>query len=187
MFRDHTVKIRHHHGATTVYMIDYIKPELRHKPDIIILHCGTNDITNDVNTVKKMNKLVKEIEENGSSTDTVVSGLTKRFDRNVINSIERINENLKWWCTGKGFTLIDSNNINESCLNRGKHHLNRRGSSYLANNFKKFVESLWESKSSAKVYIDSHKHLKTELSDLRSLRIQNPRDIIFFILKYKFD
>ena len=117
MFRDHTVKIRPHHGATTVYIIDYIKPELRHKPDIIILHCGTNDITNDVNTVKKMNKLVKEIEENDSSTDTVVSGLTKRFDRNVINSIERINENLKWWYTGKGFTFIDSNNINESCLN----------------------------------------------------------------------
>ena len=75
-------------------MIDCIKPELRHKPDIIILHCGTNDITNDVNTVKKMNKLVQEIEENDSSMDTVVSGLTKRFDRNVINSIERINENL---------------------------------------------------------------------------------------------
>ena len=36
---------------------------------------------------------------------------------------------------------IDNNNINESCLNRGKLHLNRRGSSYLANNFKKFIES----------------------------------------------
>ena len=42
-------------------MIGYIKLELRHKPDIIILHWGTNDITNDVNTVKKMKKLVKEI------------------------------------------------------------------------------------------------------------------------------
>ena len=52
--RDHTVKILAHPGATTVDMIDYIKPELRHKPDIIILHCGTNYITNDVNTVKKM-------------------------------------------------------------------------------------------------------------------------------------
>ena len=29
-----------------------------------------------------------------------------------------------------------------SCLNKGKLHLNRRGSSYLANNFKKFVGSL---------------------------------------------
>ena len=51
---------------------------------------------------------------------------------------------------------------------------------------------LWESKSSAKVYINSHKHLKTELNDLRSLRIQNPRNIIFSYLninsiRYKFD
>ena len=83
---------------------------------------------------------------------------------------------------GKGLTFIDNNNINESCLNRGKFHLNRKGSTYLAHNFKKFIESLWESKSSAKVYINSHKHLKTELNDLRSLWIQNPRNIIFSYL-----
>ena len=140
--KDHTVKIRPHPGATTVDMIDYIKLELRHKPDIVILHGGTNDTTNDVNTVKKIKKLVKEIEENDSSTDTVILGLIKRCDRNAIDDIERINEKLKRWCIGKGLTFIDNNNINESCLNRGKLHLNRRGSSYLANNFKKFIESL---------------------------------------------
>ena len=109
-----------------------------------------------------------------------------------IDDIERINEKLKGWSIGKCLTFIDNNNINEPCLNRDKLHLNRRGSSYLANNFKKFIESLWESKSSAKVYINSHKHLKTELTDLRSLRIQNPHNIIFSYLninsiRYKFD
>ena len=136
--KDHTVKIRPHPGATKVDMIDYIKPELCLKPDIVILHCGTNDIINDVNTVKKIKKLLKEIEENDGSTDIVISGLIKRFDRNAIDDIERI----KRWCVGKGLTFIDNNNINESCLNRGKLHLNRRGSSYLADNFKKFIESL---------------------------------------------
>ena len=85
--RNHTLKIRPHPGATTVDMIDYIKPELCHKPDIIILHCGTNDITNDVNTVKKMKKLVKEIEENDGSTDIVIMGLIKRIDRNTIDEL----------------------------------------------------------------------------------------------------
>ena len=61
--------------------------------------------------------------------DIVISGLIKQFDRNAIDDIERI-------------TFIDNNNINESCLNREKLHLNRRGSSYLASNFKKFIESL---------------------------------------------
>ena len=142
--RDHTVKLRPNPGATTVEMIDKKKPVLRHKRDIIILHCGTNDITNDVNTAKKMKKLVKEIKENGGWTDIVISGLIKRFDRNAIDDTERINEKLKWWCIGKGLTFIDNSNINETFLNRGKLHLHRRGSSYLANNFKNFIELIWE-------------------------------------------
>ena len=51
--RDHTVKIRPHPGASTVDMIDYIKPELRHKPDIVILNCATNDTTNYVIQLKR--------------------------------------------------------------------------------------------------------------------------------------
>ena len=43
-----------------------------------------------MNTVKKIKKLVKEIEENEGSTD-VISGLIKRFDRNAIDDIQRIN------------------------------------------------------------------------------------------------
>ena len=136
------MKIRPHPGATIIDMIDYIKPKLHHKPDIIILHCGANDVTNDVNTVKKGMKLVKEIQENDGSTDIVISRLIKRFDRNAIDDIERIDEKLKRWCIGKGLTFTDNDNINESCLNRGKLLLNRRGLSYLANNFKKFVKSL---------------------------------------------
>ena len=136
------MKIRPHPGATIIDMTDYIKPKLHHKPDIIILHCGANDVTNDVNTVKKGMKLVKEIQENDGSTDIVISRLIKRFDRNAIDDIERIDEKLKRWCIGKGLTFTDNNNINESCLNRGKLLLNRRGLSYLANNFKKFVKSL---------------------------------------------
>ena len=64
--------------------------------------------------------MAKEIEENDGSTDIVISGLIKRFDCNAIYDIERINEKLKRWCIGKGLAFIDNNNINESCLNRGK-------------------------------------------------------------------
>ena len=88
------MKIRPHPGATIIDMIDYIKPKLHHKPDIIILHCGANDVTNDVNTVKKGMKFVKEIQENDGSTDIVISRLIKRFDRNAIDDIERIDEKL---------------------------------------------------------------------------------------------
>ena len=52
--RDHTVKIKPHPGATSIDMCDYIKLKLRHQPDVIILHCGTNDISNEINTLKKL-------------------------------------------------------------------------------------------------------------------------------------
>ena len=68
-----------------------------------------------MNTVKKMKDFAKGIEKNDSSTDIVISGLIKRFDRNIIDGIERINAKLKRWCIVKGFPFIDNNNINESC------------------------------------------------------------------------
>ena len=55
--------MRPHPGATAADIRDYIKPELRRKPDVIIIHCGSNDIENEINTVKKIKKLVKEIDE----------------------------------------------------------------------------------------------------------------------------
>ena len=45
--RDHTVKIRPHPGAASINMCHYIKLELRHKRDVIILHCGANNTPNE--------------------------------------------------------------------------------------------------------------------------------------------
>ena len=50
-----------------------------------------------MNTVKKMKKLGKEIEQNDDSMDILISRLIKRFDYNIIDDIERINEKLKRW------------------------------------------------------------------------------------------
>ena len=57
ILRDHTVKIRSHPGATSIDMCDYIKPELRNQPYVIILLCGKNDISNEIKTLKKLKKL----------------------------------------------------------------------------------------------------------------------------------
>ena len=127
-----------------VDICDYIKPELRHKLDLIIIHCGTNDIKNEINTVKKIKKLVKEIDDYDKQNrpKVVISSLIKRYDQDVNDDIANINEKLQRFCNSKGLSFIDNSNIDRTCLNKGKLHLNRRGSSYLANDFKKFVESL---------------------------------------------
>ena len=142
--RDHTVKIKPHPGAASINMCDYIKRELRLQPDIIILHCGTNDISSEINTLKKLKKLLKEIEgyDTHKKPQVVIYSLIKRYDRDFNEDIKSINENIQSLCTSKGLSFIDNGNIDKSCLNRSKLHLNRRGSSFLANNFKKFVNSL---------------------------------------------
>ena len=63
VLRDHAIKIRLHAWDTIVEMSDYIKPELYHQLNIIILHCGTNDILSEINTLKKVKKLLKKIEK----------------------------------------------------------------------------------------------------------------------------
>ena len=94
--------------------------------------------------LKKIKKLVKEIDEYDKQNPpkVVISSLIKRYDKDFNDDIANINEKLQRFWYGKGLSFIDNNNIDRSCLNKGKLHLNRRGSSYLANKIKKFVGSL---------------------------------------------
>ena len=65
------VKVISHLGSTTKDMLDYIKPIARRKPDTLIIHTGTNGLTNGVNTktkVRKLVELVREIEESEKLT-----------------------------------------------------------------------------------------------------------------------
>ena len=125
--RENVIKMRPHRGATTIDICNYIKPELRQKPDIVIVHCGTNDIPNNINTVKKIKKLVKEIEENNLENilQVAISSIIKRYDQDYNEEIQSINDKLQRFCTSKGLSFIDNNNIDKSCLNKGKFHLKR--------------------------------------------------------------
>ena len=183
--RANAVKMRPHPGATTVDIWDYIKPELHHKPDVIIIHCGTNGIENEINTVKKIKKLIKKIDEYDKQNPpkVVTSSLIKRYDQNFNDDIADINQKLQRFCNSKGLYFIDNNNIDRSCLNKVKLHRNRPGLSYFANNFKKIVGSLWKSAPLAKVYQNTHNHPKVSLDELKSLRIRNQDNVIVSYLK----
>ena len=88
--RENVIKMRPHPGATTIDICDYIKPELRQKPDVVIVHCGTNDTPNNINTVKKIKKLVKEIEESNQENipQVVISSIIKRYDQDYNEEIQ---------------------------------------------------------------------------------------------------
>ena len=50
------IQVKTYPGATTDDTIDYIKPTTRQKPDIVIIHSGTNDLTKDVNTMSRFGR-----------------------------------------------------------------------------------------------------------------------------------
>ena len=44
---NNAVNVMKHSGSTTDDMVDYARPVSRKKPDVIIMHIGTNDVTKD--------------------------------------------------------------------------------------------------------------------------------------------
>ena len=51
-----------HTGFTTDDTVDYVRPVTRKKPDVIIMHVGTNDMTKGINTMSKVRKIVCAIQ-----------------------------------------------------------------------------------------------------------------------------
>ena len=138
--RKHNVKVKAHGGATTRDIIDHIKPVLRRQPDTIIVHCATNDLTADVNTIEQMEEMLKVANQESSSTKIVISSVVTRADQpGLKKKVSKLNNKLKTFCHDKGLELIDHSNINDDCLATKRLHLNKRGDSFLANNFLKFL------------------------------------------------
>ena len=57
------VKIKKYPGASSIDILDYIKPSLRKAPEQIIIHAGTNDTSNNTNYLKNVKKIVKLVKE----------------------------------------------------------------------------------------------------------------------------
>ena len=56
--KKNNIKIKTNPGATTKVIIDYIKPSIRKKLDLLLVHSGTNDLTNGINTMTKIRKVL---------------------------------------------------------------------------------------------------------------------------------
>ena len=96
---------------------------------MIIIHTGTNDIQNKVNTLQKVRKVITTIKEIDVNNEVQIafSGVIHRDDQDFEEEIKEINRKLENLCKGKGIKFINNNNIDGSCLNRSKLHLNKSG------------------------------------------------------------
>lgn len=142
-FKENKVSIKAHSGASTDDIYHYIKPEINKSPDVIIIHGGTNDLSKNIKTVDNFKMIHDYLKVHSPSTRLAISALTTRKDiQGFDNKVTESNSRLKKFCVKNDIDFISNNNIDDSCLSTKKLHLNKKGNSYLANNFINYLNYL---------------------------------------------
>ena len=100
-----------------------------------------------------------------------------------MEEIKEINRKLENLCKGKGIKFINNSNIDGSCLNRSKLHLNKSGTALLVKNFSQALKPNWlcsfnDSVADKTTNFASASNT-SNVSLLRNLRMKNPKDKIF--------
>ena len=186
-------------GAKTTCMNDYVKPSVRSTPDHFILHVGTNDLSSD--------KSSEEIAR--STTDLATSVKNKKHDVSISNIIIRadnkkleekrceVNSFLGKLCKEKNHYLIDHfTRIKRNHLNKGKLHLNKKGTKLLSDIFVKELSKVFKSRNIDNLskqfdVCDSDEPLGAESATdckrfLKSLRTSNLDKLVFAHLNVNF-
>ena len=160
------VKVRNHPGATTTQMIHHVTAQLMDKPDLLIIHCGTNDLTKKdmnengentvkIDTIKNMNNIFKLIQEKSPSTQIAWSNITTRKDRDkpkkhafFDTTIKKLNAEMRPVCAHNQAKVLEHTNFckgkddqGKSCLGYGGLHPSGYGNNILAGNFIDFIKS----------------------------------------------
>ena len=102
------------------------------QPEQIIIHAGTNDISNNTNYLKNAKKNVKLVKETCKDTKLSFSSVICRTDiKDITDPINTTNLHLENYCKQQNVGLIYNGNIKKSDLNSKGLHLHERGSTKL--------------------------------------------------------
>ena len=168
-------------------MVVYEKPIAGKKLDTLIIHVKANDLTKGINAMKKVRKCVEVIRvlDNTENIQNKFSNIIQRTDKDFSNKIKETNIKLNHYCLGKGFIFVDNDNINESCLNNSKLHLNKKGTQRLTKNILSSLDNIWYAKTHNIGCDITNRQLSASTSiakELKELRIENPLNLIFSYL-----
>ena len=138
--KSHNVKVKNYPGEISKDILDRIDGLLKVKPDCLLVHVGTNDLTNKVDLLISVKKMVKKVKNSSPNTKLVFSSVILRKDKKDISKkVGETNQRLKNYCKQKNIDFVDNSNIIEEHLGSKKLHLNKRGNSILAKNILKFL------------------------------------------------
>lgn len=139
---EHKVIVKPFLGARTSCMHHHVQPTLKQNPDVIILHCGTNDLKSEKDSEQIATEIIDLALHITSNHDTslMISSLVVRGDK-FHDKATQVNEFLSKKCGERNMGFINNDNLTKSHLNRSRLHLNRKGSQLLERNFKEVISN----------------------------------------------
>ena len=122
-------------------MHHHVQPSLEYKPDVVILHCGTNDLRDEKYPNQIANEIVKLAESmRDPNTQIIVSSLTVRSDK-FKKKAASVNKILSELCEKHSLGIVDHSNIEEKHLSRDGLHLNYQGIELLTQNLSSAIRT----------------------------------------------
>ena len=106
---EHKVKIVNFPGGTSEKILEKLDVIIKEKPDKLIVYDGTNDITNNVNHLTNVKKILNKVSKELPSTAIAFSSIINRKDKtNVQKTLTDTNARLKNFCVQKGISFINN-------------------------------------------------------------------------------
>ena len=120
------VKIRKYPCASSINILDHIKPSLGKAPEQIIIHAGTNDTSNNTNYLKNVKKIVKLVNETCKDTKLSFSVICRTDIKDITDTTNTTISHLENYCKKQSVGFIDNGNIKKSGLNSKGPHLHQK-------------------------------------------------------------
>ena len=133
---DNVILVKPFPGDRTKSMNHYVSPDLEKKPDLVILHTGTNNLKSVNSTEEIANEIISlALSVKEKCHQIAVSGIFLRGDIFSKKATD-VNECLEIKCKGHKVDFISDKNINtRSHLNQDRLRPNRNGQYMMGNNF----------------------------------------------------
>ena len=155
------MKVQAEPGFTSEDLLDVVTPHAKRKPDIMILHIGSNDLTaledvdgkkekKIIDTERNIVKLRDTIHKHSPKTEVVLSLPTPRYDdekmtgrsenKDIARRTEKLCKRLVETCEREKIKTLVHSNFNKTHLGKGQLHPNGPGKGLLARNFIDFID-----------------------------------------------
>ena len=143
---NHKVKVNFPGGTsengTSEKILGKLDIIIKEKPDDLIVHVGTNDITSNVNLLTNDKKIFNKVSKELPSTSIAFSSIINRKNKtNIQKTLTDTNARFKNFCKQKGISFINNSAIKEFYLSKRKLHLNKNGNSTFAKNLLHHINS----------------------------------------------